>query len=236
MVPDYLPVITIDGPSASGKGAVSEFLAKKLGFNYLDSGLLYRHFGLEVVSQGVSLSVLASDWSEVKRIVEALEAKLAAKSKEIKKRFSSPIFVNGTIDDARTEEAGAFASKIAKIPLVRKALLDLQRSFREWPGLIADGRDMGSVVFPDATLKVFLTASPSRRAERRYKQLKDKGIDVSLVALEKSLADRDHHDSSRTASPLKFLEDSMVIDSTDLDIGQVSIMIEKKMGDLLGDW
>ena len=138
--------------------------------------------------------------------------------------------------DARTEQAGAFASKIAKMPLVRRALLDLQRSFRERPGLIADGRDMGSVVFPDALLKVFLTASPSCRAERRHKQLKDKGIDVSLVALETSLVDRDYHDSSRRASPLKFLEDSMVIDSTDLDIGQVSYMIEKKMGDLLGEW
>jgi cytidylate kinase len=235
MVGIYPPVITIDGPSASGKGAVSEFLSNKTGFNYLDSGLLYRLFGLEVLSQGISLSVLADDWSESKRLVECLEAKLVGSPRETKNRSVSQISINGN-SDARTEQAGAFASKIAKMPLVRRALLDLQRSFRERPGLIADGRDMGSVVFPDALLKVFLTASPSCRAERRHKQLKDKGIDVSLVALETSLVDRDYHDSSRRASPLKFLEDSMVIDSTDLDIEQVSYMIEKKMGDLLGEW
>ena len=235
MVGTYPPVITIDGPSASGKGAVSEFLSNKTGFNYLDSGLLYRLFGLEVLSQGISLSVLADDWSESKRLVECLEAKLVGSPRETKNRSVNQISINGD-SDARTEQAGAFASKIAQMPLVRRALLDLQRSFREHPGLIADGRDMGSVVFPDALLKVFLTASPSCRAERRHKQLKDKGIDVSLVALETSLSDRDYHDSSRRASPLKFLEDSMVIDSTDLDIGQVSYMIEKKMGDLLGEW
>ena len=235
MVDIYPPVVTIDGPSASGKGAVSEFLSQKTGFNYLDSGLLYRLFGLEVLSQGISLSVLADEWSESKRLVECLEAKLASRSKETKVGSFGPIFMNGT-SDARTEHAGAYASKIAQIPLVRRALLDLQRSFREHPGLIADGRDMGSVVFPDALLKVFLTASPLCRAERRHKQLKDKGIDVSLDALEKSLVDRDYHDSTRRASPLKFLEDSMVIDSTDLDIGQVIHMIEKKMEDLLGEW
>ena len=235
MVGIYPPVITIDGPSASGKGAVSEFLSNKMGFNYLDSGLLYRLFGLEVLSQGISLSVLADDWSESKRLAECLEAKLVGSAKETKNRSFSQVSINGN-GDARTEQAGAFASKIAKMPLVRRALLDLQRSFRARPGLIADGRDMGSVVFPDALLKVFLTASPSCRAERRHKQLKDKGIDVSLVALETSLVDRDYHDSSRRASPLKFLEDSMVIDSTDLDIVQVSYMIEKKMGDLLGEW
>ena len=235
MVGIYPPVITIDGPSASGKGAVSEFLSNKTGFNYLDSGLLYRLFGLEVLSQGISLSVLADDWSESKRLAECLEAKLVGSPKETKNRSFGQVSIDGN-GDARTEQAGAFASKIAKMPLVRRALLDLQRSFRARPGLIADGRDMGSVVFPDALLKVFLTASPSCRAERRHKQLKDKGIDVSLVALETSLVDRDYHDSSRRASPLKFLEDSMVIDSTDLDIVQVSYMIEKKMGDLLGEW
>ena len=234
MVGIYPPVVTIDGPSASGKGAVSEFLSNKTGFNYLDSGLLYRLFGLEVLSQGISLSVLADDWTESKRLAECLEAKLFGRAKETKNGSFIPISMNGN-NDARTEQAGAFASKIAKMPPVRRALLDLQRSFRALPGLIADGRDMGSVVFPDALLKVFLTASPSSRAERRHKQLKDKGIDVSLDALKTSLVDRDYHDSSRRASPLKFLADSMVIDSTDLDIGQVSYMIEKKMGDLLGE-
>ena len=234
MVGIYPPVITIDGPSASGKGAVSEFLSNKTGFNHLDSGLLYRLFGLEVLSQGISLSVLADDWRESKRLAACLEAKLSGRAKETKNGPLSPIFVNGN-SDARTEQAGAFASKIAKIPPVRRALLDLQRSFRALPGLIADGRDMGSVVFPDALLKVFLTASPSSRAERRHKQLKDKGINVSLDALKKSLVERDYHDSTRRASPLKSSEDSMIIDSTDLDIGQVSSMIEKKMGDLLGE-
>jgi cytidylate kinase len=228
------PVLTIDGPSASGKGAVSEFLSKKTGFNYLDSGLLYRLFGLEVLSQGISLSVLADDWSESKRLVECLETKLGGGSKGNKTRVLSPISLVGA-NDVRTEQAGAFASKVAKIPLVRKALLDLQRSFRVRPGLIADGRDMGSVVFPDALLKIFLTASPSCRAERRHKQLKDKGIDVSLANLEKGLKERDHHDFTRGTSPLKFLESSMVIDSTDLNIEQVSYMIEKKLGDMLKD-
>ena len=230
----YPPVITIDGPSASGKGAVSEFLSNKTGFNHLDSGLLYRLFGLEVLSQGISPSVLADDWSESKRLAACLEAKLFGRAKEIKNGSLSPIFVNGN-SDAWTEQAGDFASKIAKLPPVRTALLDLQRSFRALPGLIADGRDMGSVVFPDALLKVFLTASPSSRAERRHKQLKDKGIDVSLANLEKGLKERDHHDFTRGTSPLKFLESSMVIDSTDLNIEQVSYMIEKKLGDMLKD-
>ncbi len=226
------PVLTIDGPSASGKGAVSEFLSKKTGFNYLDSGLLYRLFGLEVLSQGISLSVLADDWSESKRLVECLETKLGGGSKGNKTRVLSPIsFVSA--NDVRTEQAGAFASKVAKIPLVRKALLDLQRSFRVRPGLIADGRDMGTTVFPDASLKIFLTASPSRRAERRHKQLKDKGIDVSLATLEKELTNRDYYDSTRGESPLRLSEESVIIDSTDLDVEQVSFLIEKKLGDIL---
>ena len=228
----YPPVITIDGPSASGKGAVSEFLSNKTGFNYLDSGLLYRLFGLEVLSQDVSLSVLADDRSESKRLAECLKTKVGDRSGDNQNGPASPISIIGA-SDARTEHAGAFASKIAKIPLVREALLDLQRSFRVRPGLIADGRDMGSVVFPDALLKIFLTASPSCRAERRHKQLKDKGIDVSLANLEKGLKERDHHDFTRGTSPLKFLESSMVIDSTDLNIEQVSYMIEKKLGDML---
>jgi len=226
------PVLTIDGPSASGKGAVSEFLSKKTGFNYLDSGLLYRLFGLEVLSQGISLSVLADDWSESKRLVECLETKLGGGSKGNKTRVLSPISFVGA-NDVRTEQAGAFASKVAKIPLVRKALLDLQRSFRVRPGLIADGRDMGTTVFPDASLKIFLTASPSRRAERRHKQLKDKGIDVSLATLEKELTNRDYYDSTRGESPLRLSEESVIIDSTDLDVEQVSFLIEKKLGDIL---
>ncbi|MDC2964623.1 (d)CMP kinase [Gammaproteobacteria bacterium] len=229
------PVLTIDGPSASGKGTVSEFLANKTGFNYLDSGLLYRLFGLEVMSQGVSLSVLADDWNESKRLVECLETKLGGGSKDAKNRALSSIHAVGA-SDVRTEQVGAFASKIAKMPLVRKALLDLQRSFRVRPGLIADGRDMGTVVFPDACLKIFLTASPSRRAERRHKQLKDKGLDVSLADLKKELTDRDYYDSTRGESPLKLSEDSVIIDSTDLDVEQVSSLIEKKLGDMLKRW
>ena len=228
------PVITIDGPSASGKGAVSEFLSRKIGFNYLDSGLLYRLFGLEVLSQGISLSVLADDWDESKRLVNCLEARIDGRKKVNQNVSSSAISIVGSVD-ARTEQAGAFASKIAKMPTVREALLDLQRSFRVNPGLIADGRDMGTVVFPDALLKIFLTASPSRRAERRHKQLKDKGIDVSVAKLRRELEDRDYHDSTRGLSPLKFLEDSMIIDSTDLDVEQVSFLIEKKLGEMLGD-
>ena len=226
------PVLTIDGPSASGKGAVSEFLSNKTGFNYLDSGLLYRLFGLEVLSQGISLSALADDLSESKRLVECLETKLGGWSKDKKTRALSPISFVGA-SNVRTEQAGAFASKVAKMPLVRKALLDLQRSFRVRPGLIADGRDMGTTVFPDASLKIFLTASPSRRAERRHKQLKDKGIDVNLATLEKELTDRDYYDSTRRESPLKLSEDSVIIDSTDLDVEQVSFLMEKKLGDIL---
>ena len=226
------PVLTIDGPSASGKGAVSEFLSNKTGFNYLDSGLLYRLFGLEVLSQGISLSVLADDWNESKRLVECIENKLGGGSKYMKNRALSQIPIVSA-SDVRTEQAGAFASKVAKMPLVRKALLDLQRSFRVRPGLIADGRDMGTVVFPDALLKIFLTASPSRRAERRHKQLKDKGIDVKVASLKKELAERDYYDSTRGESPLKLSEDSVIIDSTDLDVEQVSFLIEKKLGDKL---
>ena len=157
------------------------------------------------MSQGISLSVLADDLSESKRLVECLETKLGGGSKDNKNRALSPISFVGA-SDVRTEQAGAFASKVAKMPLVRKALLDLQRSFRVRPGLIADGRDMGTTVFPDALLKIFLTASPSRRAERRHKQLKDKGIDVSLANLEKGLTDRDYHDSTRGDVSLKVVK------------------------------
>ncbi|MDD4881894.1 MAG: (d)CMP kinase [Gallionellaceae bacterium] len=203
-----IPVIAIDGPSASGKGTVAALAAKALGFHYLDSGAIYRVTAYAAVNRGVDL---------------ADEAGLAELARGLELRFDGvEVYLDGQpVGDAiRTEEAGRAASRIAALPALRAALLELQRGFRKAPGLVTDGRDMGSVVFPDATVKVFLTASAEERAQRRYKQLIEKGFDANLAALVQDLRERDARDASRASAPLHQAADAHLLDTTALTIAQ----------------
>jgi CMP/dCMP kinase len=201
------PVIAIDGPSASGKGTIASRVAKKLGFHYLESGALYRIVGL--------LS-LREDTLEEKRLVQLAEdMDLAFEEGDIL-LGDEPI-----TDQVRSELVGNRASEVAKLPALRQVLLKRQRAFRRPPGLVADGRDMGTVVFPDAELKVFLTAKAEIRAERRYKQLIEKGIDANLRALSRDLRERDERDAKRAVAPLVPAPDSQVLDSSALSIDEV---------------
>jgi cytidylate kinase len=205
-----IPVITIDGPSGSGKGTVSRTLARELGFHFLDSGALYRLLAFAAQRRGIALDD---------------EFALVALSGELDIRFPADgegdrVLLGGEdVSDAiRTEAAGGGASRVAALPAVREALLDRQRRFRLAPGLVADGRDMGTVVFPDANAKIFLTASAEERARRRFKQLKEKGISV---VFESTLADiqvRDERDASRSVAPLRPAADAELVDTSELDI------------------
>jgi len=203
-----VPVIAIDGPSASGKGTVAQRVATALGMHYLDSGALYRLLGLAAQRRGIALDA---------------EAHLADLAGEVDIRFEgADIWLDGAKvgDDLRTEETGSAASRIAALPAVRAALLDKQRAFRRAPGLVADGRDMASVVFPDAVLKIFLTASAEVRAERRYKQLKEKGMDASIAALLQDIRARDERDTQRSVAPLQQAQGASLLDTTPLNIEQ----------------
>ena len=204
-----VPVITIDGPSGSGKGTISQALAKQLGWHHLDSGALYRLLAYAALQESLDL---------------ADETALIALAGQLSASYCLPTADNPTIlldgvdvgDALRTEGCAEAASKAAALPAVRQALLAWQRHYRQSPGLIADGRDMGSTVFPDARLKLFLTARPEVRAERRYNQLKNKGINVDLAALVEEVEARDRRDMSRKASPLKPATDALIFDNSDL--------------------
>ena len=202
------PVIAIDGPTASGKGTVASLVAEKLGFHYLDSGALYRLVALASEKQGIDVK----NGSELGLLVSKLL--ISFKNEQI--------FLNGedVTDAIRTESIGLRASALAVHTEVRSALVGLQRSFRQSPGLVADGRDMASVIFPDAVLKVFLTASAAARAERRYKQLIAKGISAKLEDLLQDLQERDARDSSRGAAPLLVADGAKVLETSDLSIDQ----------------
>lgn len=206
-------VVTIDGPSGSGKGTVSQLLAQRLGFNFLDSGALYRLTALAAKNRGVSWE----DAEAVARLAEHLDVEFKVEDTK------ALILLDGqdATDAIRKEEMSLGSSKVAAHPQVRSALLHLQQSFQQPPGLVADGRDMGTVVFPGAAAKIFLTASAEERAERRYKQLMDKGESVSLRALLKDIQARDERDSERAASPLKPADDALILDSTELSIVEV---------------
>jgi len=213
------PVITIDGPTASGKGTVAQRVAAALGWHYLDSGALYRLVALRAVETGAS-------------------GDSAPALAELARRLQ-PEFVGGRIcvggrdvsDDIRREDVGVMASRIAVHPPLRAALMDLQKSFRRPPGLVADGRDMGTVVFPDAQLKVFLTASVEARAERRHKQLSEKGFPSNITLLLQDLRARDERDSRRSAAPLRPAEDALQLDSSGLAIEQVVAQILRWYGE-----
>ena len=207
-----IPVVTIDGPSGSGKGTVGQLLAEKLGFHYLDSGALYRVIAVEASNLCIDLHNM-QDGSVLEEIATTLNVEFEGEQARL-----NGIDISGQI---RTETVGARASKVAALPQVRDALMQRQRAFAQPPGLVADGRDMGTVVFPDAFLKIFLTASPEERAQRRYNQLIHKGEGVSLRALVEEINARDERDSSREISPLKPAEDSVIIDSTSKTIDEV---------------
>ena len=212
----HIPVITIDGPSGSGKGAITHRLAEALGFHILDSGALYRLIGLAARRRNIALD------AEDALVKLALELEIAFQpTSDPEEPIEILLFGERVTRDLRTNEAGTDASKVAPIEAVREAIKDLQQDFRKAPGLIADGRDMGTVVFVDADAKIYLTASAETRAERRYKQLKDKGIDVSLHALFISIQERDERDMNREVAPLIPAADARVIDSSKMDIDQV---------------
>ena len=210
-----IPVLTIDGPSGSGKGTISRMVAEALGWHLLDSGALYRAVGYAASMEGLDLS----DAEAVTRC--ARDTKIGFRAP--KDGGETRVVVNGhdATDEIRTETCGAAASAIAAIAGVRAALFDKQRSFRKSPGLVADGRDMGTVIFPDAGHKVFLTASAEERAKRRYKQLKEKGLNVTLGALLREIQARDVRDAERTVAPLKPAADAVLIDSTGTPIETV---------------
>jgi CMP/dCMP kinase len=208
------PIVTIDGPSGSGKGTVSRAVARHALWHLLDSGALYRLVALAGMRAGLPGDDVAGH-AALARTMDAVFGSRPEGSEEVRLEGQD---VTGEI---RSEAAGAGASRVAAWPEVRTALLARQRAFARPPGLVADGRDMGTVVFPGAQLKIFLTATPEERALRRYKQLKDKGSDVSLAALSREIAERDLRDQTRRVAPLKPAPDACVIDSTELTIGAV---------------
>ncbi len=203
-----IPVIAIDGPSASGKGTVAALVAGELGFHYLDSGAIYRVTALAALRAAIPLDD---------------EAALARLAGQLDVRFEKgEIWLDGEKvgDDVRSEASGNAASRIAALPRLRQALLEFQRGFRTAPGLVADGRDMGSVVFPDATLKIFLTASAEVRAERRYKQLMEKGMHANLSQILQDIQQRDARDSARSVAPLQKFADASLLDTSSLNIAE----------------
>ena len=208
-----IPVVTVDGPSGAGKGTLSALIAEKLGWHLLDSGAIYRVLAVAAMHHDLPVD----DESAVVPLASGLDV-----SFEIDKEQRRVVLEGEDVtDDIRTEEVGAVASQIASLARVREALLRRQRAFQQDPGLVADGRDMGTVVFPDANVKLFLTASAEARAERRYNQLKDKGLDVNIARLLTDIKARDERDTQRSVAPLVPAQDAVIIDSTDLDIDQV---------------
>ncbi|MEP0177728.1 MAG: (d)CMP kinase [Paraglaciecola sp.] len=212
------PVITIDGPSGAGKGTASTLLAKKLGWHFLDSGAIYRVLAVASIHHQIP----SEDEAGLLPLASSLDVQFDATESGVKVMLEG----EDVSDSIRTEEVGAVASQVASLPSIREALLRRQRAFKQSPGLVADGRDMGTVVFPEAEVKVFLTASAEERADRRYKQLKAKGHDVSISRLLADIRARDDRDINRSVAPLVPAEDALVVDSTKLSVEQVIEKIE----------
>jgi len=211
----FIPVVTIDGPSGSGKGTIARRVADQLGWHLLDSGALYRVVAVAAGENGIALDNIAA----LAELAAGLEVVFGSDT-----GGEEQILLQGrdVTKQVRTEDCGTGASSVAALPAVRNALLGLQRGFRKAPGLVADGRDMGTHVFADARLKVFLTATPQERAIRRHKQLNDKGIDVSLAALSRDIEERDRRDSERSVAPLRPAADARILDSSGKSIEDVT--------------
>jgi cytidylate kinase len=209
-----IPIIAIDGPSGSGKGTIARRVAAALGYHLLDSGALYRLVALAGARKGLS----PDDQAGHAEVARGLQVEFGADKEGEERILLEGDDVTGTI---RTEAAGAEASRVAAMPPVRTALLERQHAFARAPGLVADGRDMGTVVFPGAPLKIFLTASAEERARRRHKQLKEKGLTVNIADLSQEIRERDLRDSNRPVAPLRPAEDALILDSTALTIEQV---------------
>ena len=218
------PILAIDGPSGAGKGTISRLLARRLSWHLLDSGALYRVLALSALRQ----KVLLDDVDALALLARGLRVRFVSDEAGAER-----IELDGEVvtREVRTERAGDAASRVAQFPEVREALVQLQRGFVRPPGLVADGRDMGTRIFTDATLKVFLTATPEERARRRHKQLKEKGIDVSLPALSRDIAERDARDAQRAVAPLVPADDAKVLDSTAMSIPQVVDRIVDWLGE-----
>ena len=208
-----IPVLTIDGPSGSGKGTIAQLMAKDLGWHYLDSGALYRVLAQASIKHGVELA----DESSISALAKKLDVVFLLKNAELEVLLEG----RNVTTLIRSEQAGNAASKVAALPLVRIALLERQRDFRQLPGLVTDGRDMGTVVFPDASYKIFLNASAEVRAQRRHKQLKEKGIESNIPDLINKISERDERDRKRTVAPLRPATDAIQLDSTSLGIENV---------------
>ena len=212
-----MKIVTLDGPSGSGKGTVGRLLARELNFNYLDSGLLYRAVAILVIEKGIALS----DVSNIEEIARNMNLEFSSENNKI---FLDGIDVSNSI---RTEEISIVSSKVAQLKSVRAILHEIQRGYLKGNGLIADGRDMGTVIFPDADLKIFITASPEARAYRRHKELLGRGESVSLRDLERSIASRDRSDSERKISPLVPAVDAIIIDTSNMTVEEVKDEIVK---------
>lgn len=207
-----IPVLTIDGPSGAGKGTVSRAVAKRLGWHYLDSGSIYRSLAIAVLKQNVEMT----DVPEIVKVAQSMALEFECNDELVVKLNGEDI-----TSQLGLESTGNAASIVAALPEVRSVLLQKQKDFKKMPGLVADGRDMGTVVFPDAEIKVFLTASAAERAQRRYKQLIEKGIDANLALLTNEIEERDRRDMERKTAPLSMASDALYIDSSNMTIDEV---------------
>ena len=221
-----IPVITIDGPGGTGKGSLSLRLKRTLGWHVLDSGALYRALAFSVSKRGIS----THDHKELLKVAQSIEVEF------LDDGFQSSVLLNGQdiSNIIRTEEIGTLASKLAASASIRAVLLQKQRDFLRSPGLVADGRDMGTTVFPNAALKIFLTASIEERSLRRLKQLKEKGITARLARLSEEIAERDDRDSEREESPMRPAQDAEILDTTGLGLDEVESLAEKLIGSRFG--